>query len=120
MADVADLKILRKPRLKMPRSIRVGHRVYEVVRWEKKAALASGAMGDCREDPPVIRVSKDLKPFDTAEVLLHEIFHTGWGRLPERASEEEAVDTLAGHFAAVIADNPDLLPWLSANLKRTA
>jgi hypothetical protein len=106
--------------MRMPRSVRVGHRTYEIVSWNQQAAEAEGARGDCRAEPPVIRVSKGLKPFDRAEVLLHEVFHSCWRHLPsDGVSEEAAVTVLAENFAAVIGDNPGLIAWLSENLRRT-
>jgi hypothetical protein len=119
MADVVDLRVVRASS-RMPRSVKVGHRTFDILQWDKKAAEASGALGDCREDPPVIRVAKGLKPFDRAGVLLHEILHACWRHLPsDRVTEEEAVTTLADNLSAVIADNPDIIAWLSANLKRS-
>jgi hypothetical protein len=107
--------------MRMPRSVKVGHRIFEVVQWAEKAALAQGARGDCREEPPVIRVSKGLKPFDQAEVLIHEILHACWKHLPsDSVTEEEAVSILAENLAAVITDNPAIVAWLQENLKRTA
>lgn len=108
-----------KPRRqRMPRSVRVGHRLFEIVSWDASAAEAEGARGDCRDDPPVIRISNGLKPFDKAEVMLHEVFHACWRHLPsERVSEEAAVTVLAENFAQVWRENPKLVAWITDNLK---
>lgn len=104
---------------RMPRSVKVGHRLFEIVLWDKAAALAQGARGDCRDDPPVLRVSKGMKPFDRAEVLLHELLHACWRNLPsENVSEEAVVSVLSENLAGIIADNPNLISWLSENLRR--
>jgi len=104
--------------MRMPRSIRVAHRDFEVVAWTKTAAEKDGARGDCREDPPVIRISTGMKPFDRAEVMLHEVFHACWRQLPsDRVSEEAAVTVLAENFSQVWRDNPKLIEWISHSLK---
>jgi hypothetical protein len=101
-----------KPRaIKMPHSIRIGHRLYEMILWDRKPA--GNDRGHIIEDPPAIRISRDLKPFDRAETALHEIFHGCW-RLPtDTATEEDTVDMLAKNFSQVIRDNPKLMAWIA-------
>jgi hypothetical protein len=104
----------------MPRRVKVGHRFFEIIRWETKAADASKARGECQQEPPVIRIANYMKPFDKAEVMLHELGHACWGDRPtDGVSEENAVTWLAAGYAGVWADNPDLVAWISESLKRT-
>ena len=100
--------------MRMPRSIKVGHRRFEVISWQDKAAEAEEARGDCREEPPTIRIARSLTRPDKAETMIHEVLHACWrGLASENVAEEQAVSVLAEHFAQVWSDNPDLVAWLS-------
>jgi hypothetical protein len=111
MADVVYLKPQPKEAVRMPRSVRIGHRLYELILWDRKAAGPD--RGCIIEDPPAIRIGRDLKPFDRAEVALHEVFHGCWKLPSDTAKEEDAVDMLARNFSAVWRDNPKFVSWIS-------
>src|SRR5580704_17180888 len=104
--------------MRMPRSIKVGHRRFEVVSWDAKAAAAEDAFGDCRQEPPIIRIAKGRTPADRAEVMIHEILHLCWYGLPDKPEEESAVNYMGINLAQIYADNPDLIAWLSHCLAR--
>ena len=100
--------------MRMPRSIKVGHRRFEVINWDPKAANAEDAFGDCRQEPPVIRiVTKGRTPADRAEVMIHEILHLCWYGLPDKPEEESAVNYMGINLSQIWADNPDLVAWIS-------
>lgn len=105
--------------MRMPRSIKIGHRVFSIVPWSEKAADASGARGNCQLEPPVIRIATYLKPFDKAEVMLHEVLHALWGDMPaDGVSEEDAITRLAAGLSAAWVDNPNLIAWISDSLRK--
>ena len=104
--------------MRMPRSIKVAHRRYEVIGLRSEAARAQGINGDCKTEPPTIRVDRGLKPPDRAETMIHEVLHACWRHLPATTDEETAVTTLAENLAQVWADNPDLVAWISHCLAR--
>ncbi len=107
--------------MRMPRSIKVGHRRFEVINWDDKAAGAENAWGDCRTEPPTIRIAKGRTRPDRAETMIHEVLHACWIGLPsEKVSEEQVVTILATNLATVWADNPDLVEWISESLRVVA
>ena len=104
--------------MRMPRQVKVGHRIFSIVPWSTKAADAAGARGNCQQEPPIIRLATYLKPFDKAEVMIHELLHACWGDMvAEGVSEEDAVTKLASGFSGIWADNPDLVSWISESLR---
>lgn len=105
--------------MRMPHSVRVGHRLYELVSWEPAAADAEGALGDCRDEPPVIRINKGMTRPDRAATMLHELLHACWRRMPSKGVDEEmAVTVLAENLAQVWVDNPSLITWISECLSK--
>jgi hypothetical protein len=114
MADVVYLKPRSKTTVRMPRKVKVGHRIFSIVNWSEAAADASGALGNCQQDPPIIRIASHLKPFDKAGVMIHELGHACWiDRPTEGVSEEDAVSWLSAGYSGIWTNNPDLVEWIS-------
>jgi hypothetical protein len=114
---MARSSTLRAP-AELPSSIKVGHRNLSVVLVEDDTL--GDARGDFHNYRARIRVSNALIPADQAETMLHEILHACWsvGSAIPSQYEEIAVEMLAGGLAQIWADNPQLIGWISNNLRR--
>lgn len=116
---VAPVRLVVKRPVRMPRHIKIGHRTYEIVQWDRAAAVKAGADGDFCYDTATIRIAKGLQPTDQVEKVLHEVCHAVWqaddGALLD---EEHAVGMLSAGLTQVFYDNPDLVAWMSQRLKR--
>ena len=94
--------------------LRIGHLDY-TVRLFRDDEDQKGMWGDCCSHNLEIRLVRS-NPARQLEVLIHEIGHAAWDAygMPEKATEERAVLFIGGAFAAVIRNNPHLLPVLMA------
>jgi REP element-mobilizing transposase RayT len=101
--------------MELPKSVRVGHRDYAVVPWDRADAEDKEALGDCDHIHGVIRVRADLSAQESVRVLIHEVFHAMWhvGDLEKSAREEKAVSVLSFQWAAVLGQNPGLVAFMS-------
>lgn len=102
---------------KLPTRIKVGARDITIVMATPDEL--DGAYGDYLDDKQRIRLSSERLPQSQAETLIHEILHACW---PNRWSlvgdvEETFVSALAPSLANVWRDNPELVAWLSHNLR---
>ena len=66
-----------------------------------------------------IELADDLEGQEAVYGVIHETLHGIWehGGIPPRAREERVVTTLAWGLAAVLRDNPELLPHLNDRLQ---
>lgn len=103
----------------LPKSVKVGYRVYRVEGWPHNEARASARWGETDRMNFVIRVQVDgLPPRQVAETLLHEILHCVYGVWPiyEKHDEEEIVVAMSAGLATVMVDNPEVFAWIAEAL----
>lgn len=55
-----------------------------------------------------------LAPALEADTTLHELLHAAWSvaGLPDKATEEQAINSLTPIILCILRDNPDLVRWL--------
>lgn len=105
----------------LPKSVKVGYRVYPIEDWAPAVAEAAGRDGECHRPQGVIRVRTDFDPQYVAEVLLHEVLHAGYdmGGLKAEDDEERVVTVLTCQIMQIWRDNPDLVEFVSRTFRPT-
>lgn len=103
--------------LKLPKALRIGYRDYAVEPMPATEGAARGLLGECLNDPGIIRVREELSDQERAHILLHETLHAAWylGSLPD-AKEEHTITVLARQLVSIFASNPQLLEFMSQSL----
>ena len=97
----------------MPKSVKVGPLVYEIVR--KPKALMGNDLGLCKFDQLEIWMRCRLKASKSREIVWHEITHActhpsvNDGNLH---TDEQFVENVSLALLAVIRDNPQLVEYL--------
>lgn len=101
--------------MNLPYTLKIGYRDYAVDYLPTAVAVAGAMLGQCDTRIPEISVREGLTDLDTAQVLLHELFHAIWdsGCLHTmEPTEETVVSVLSNGFMQVWRDNPDLREFL--------
>jgi hypothetical protein len=104
---------------KRPKDLRVLGREFTVVTGTEEAM--PDCYGDLHPHTRVIRIRDDVKGFDEVDTVLHELMHgVRWcqGRQYQGEVEEDWVTTLATGLTHVLRDNPALLRWIAATLRK--
>ena len=108
-----------------PASVRVFGRLYGI-RFVDQLVNDDGdqLLGLCDKNALTIWVLTGQHPFEEADTVLHEILHAVYDVLqmdPEVDCDEESVASkFASGIMGVLADNPDLFPYIQAALSRQA
>lgn len=102
----------------LPTSIRVGFRHYTVIKWDQTDSFMTGSMGDHCSLQCKIRIANGLNPAQTANTLLHEVFHAcyHYAELMDKDGEERIVSGMSNVLCQVWQDNPELIAFLDAAL----
>ncbi len=101
--------------VKLPRSVRVGHRTYKIAAWPHKEANPANKYGECSSQEGIIRVDTYYSIEQVRDTLLHEIMHAiyrEWG-LQDEDKEERTVATMATALTQVMADSPECRKWFA-------
>lgn len=95
-------------------SLKIDHRTIRIEAMEHSDI----ACGYFLDHEGLIQIDHTIQPEQQADTLIHEVLHAIWRSrgLPDRATEEEAVNRLASGLATVLRDNPDLPLWLEQAL----
>jgi hypothetical protein len=95
----------------LPRRVKVGHYLYTVQVKE----LTSDAWGYCDVGSHIIEIDQSQTADRLLEVVLHEITHaiSDVFGVRDKTTEEAAVTAFGKGWAAVLLDNPSVLPWLA-------
>ncbi len=101
-----------------PASIRIGYRDYDVVELPAREGEGEGIYGRHSAFLNRIEVRADVKPFERADTLLHEVLHGVWqmADLPKK-DEERCVTLISRGLTQVIRDNPHLIAYLQDALQ---
>lgn len=102
----------------LPKSLRIGYRVYSVEEYDAELADAAGDLGECNKSIARIRVKlAGLDRAEIANVLLHELFHGIWrDRDLDPSYEEPVITALVNGFLSVWKDEPELIRFISESL----
>lgn len=105
--------------MSLPKSVKVGYRTYQVTPSPQQATSIQREYNGlhCLERG-VIEIEPSLDDVHKAQVFLHELLHACWavGCVPDE-DEERAVSILARMLTQVFQDNPDVISWISKNVK---
>ncbi len=104
---------------KLPATMRFGGNEYVI----EKATIPEHRNNWGEIDSHKHKISIDLAAPNgqrLAETVLHEALHGIWGdrHLPNNTQEEQAVEQLASGIIAMFIDNPWMLSWLQAALRK--
>ena len=107
--------------MKLPRKLKVGHRVYTVQQPPAAWIEETGNHGLCDTDAHVLTVARHPNTRQRANTLLHETLHAVFEAANLRSTavdrhEELIVSALANGLCDVLADNPALLAALRDGL----
>jgi hypothetical protein len=102
--------------VKIPSSVKIGYRSYEIKHWDMLEANNCDAWGMCDNTNAIIWVCTDLQPRVVVDTLLHEIMHAIWYYmgLDEKHGEEPVVHRLGTGLTQVFCDNPTLVRWIDS------
>ena len=109
----------------LPKKIKVLSRDYVVQEMSDKKIGEGIYSGTCNSDTAIITISAEYPSQKQACTLIHELLHAvvnemGMTNVPNlekfEISEETIVNTLANGLAAVIRDNPLLIPAIQKGL----
>jgi len=102
----------------LPKSIRVGYRDYTIEDWPVHKSSGEGKIGSCDRDNAVIKICTAYGPAQSAECLLHEVFHAAYymGVLDPGDNEERTVSVLGNIMTQVWRDNPEFVAFMSESL----
>lgn len=84
----------------------------------RKFSDKEGTIGHCFYQKALIEVSSEQTPFNTRDILLHEIMHAilvrqgHVGKCFGNSTEEKFVNALASGVVSVLQDNTELALWL--------
>lgn len=100
-----------------PRRVRINGEDF-AIRY-RKFRPAEHAIGQCQYKKALIEVSSEQTPFNTRDILLHEIMHAllvKQGHVGQcfdnYSTEEKYVNALASGVVSVLQDNTELALWL--------
>lgn len=99
--------------VKLPKSVRIGHRNYTIVHWRPAQSAGRGAYGECSLPEAEIRVDTSSGIEKARETLLHEILHAiyyEWA-MQDEDKEERIVATYATAITTAMVMNPELRKW---------
>ena len=104
-------------KVKIPKRIKVGFRVFTIEDWHHEMARRAGLWGECDHNESTIRVDTSAGPVQTMETLLHELMHASWNiagaDYVKEPSEEYLVSMQSAGLTAVLLDNPDLIRFIN-------
>lgn len=92
----------------------------------RKFAPSENAIGQCVYKKALIEVGAGQTPFNTRDILLHEIMHAllvkqgHIGKCFGDSTEEKFVNALASGVISVLQDNLDLALWLIEPVNKEA
>lgn len=97
-------------------------RTYEVTYPDQ---VAGDYLGLTNHEHHTIEVKGNQPPLEEADTLVHEIFHVLWHHMGltgdlDDTLEERIVRAMATAMTAALQDNPKLLDYLKASLKKEA
>ena len=104
----------------LPASVKVGAWIYQIETWPIPEAEEVGKWGICSNAQRRIQISESCDRKQAAQTLLHEILHAiafVWG-CKRDDSEERLVGAIGEALSAVWHDNPEVMRWIGAGLKR--
>jgi len=114
--------------MNLPKKIKVLSVDYTIETATEREKGENGFLGNCSCDKNMIKIRKDVTPQKQTALLIHELMHAiffemgMWpvGKDPLEKfeiSEETMVTTFSNGLAAVIRDNPGLMPAIQKGLK---
>lgn len=119
--DSGDLPCVGSETLAPQRPIRVKilHLDFQILWKDHRYEQMTGNIGQTNWQTQEIWLSREHSPEKVVEVLLHEVFHMiaeamGIG---SNTRNESWVTQFAIGLAAVVRDNPDLMPWMSETIR---
>jgi len=103
----------------MPKSVRVGYRVYRFVPITTLETMEKGISGQARVIRGEMGIVNELPAAKMVNTAMHEIMHCIWflNGLSDGADEEDAVDMMANGMCALMLDNPKLFAWMKKILE---
>ena len=104
----------------LPTQVKVGAWVYTIERWDSTEAAGTRSFGHCSTNEKRIKVDTMWGTKKAAHTLFHEILHAVYYErgVEEKDPEERLVASLADGLAGVWHDNPEVMRWVGAGLKR--
>lgn len=112
--------------MNLPKKIKILSRDFVVEEMSEKEIGEGSYAGTCFCDKGIIKVSAEFSSQKQAAVLIHELLHAVWnemgitsvsGHETIQITEEKVVTRLANGLAAVVRDNPALMPAIQKGLK---
>jgi len=112
--------------MKLPKKIKVLSRDYTVRSMTDHEASDSQAFGKCDRDNALILIAPSLSGQIKPTALLHELIHAiifemgiykAFDEGDKVVTEEDITTIMANGLAAVIRDNPGLMPDIQKGLK---
>jgi hypothetical protein len=102
--------------VKLPPSIRIGFRTYDVTRIPDDAETDSGdALLGRHRWQGEIGINLAVSPEEIVNSVIHEVLHgivDVYNFPVDKTDEEEYVRQLCGPLTALIRDNPDVIKWM--------
>ena len=106
----------RAPVARMPKSVNIGAHVYKIHKVKELLADGEPAHGMLDDGDCVIHLTTGMSKTKAQEVILHEILHALFYRLPHESdtmTEEDFVGHTAPNLLSVLQTNPQLVKYLT-------
>lgn len=109
--------------MNLPKQIKVGWKVFQVVEWDPVGAAVARRYGECDHLRSEIRIDVTHGAMQAAETLLHECLHAAWflagvdeSSKDGKHSEEYMVLHHASWLTTLFVDNPDFLDFFKSSI----
>jgi hypothetical protein len=106
--------------MKLPKSVKVGAWIYQIEQWDSTEAAGAERFGQCSTNNKTIKVDPLWGYKKAANTLLHEVVHAVYyeWNCQKDDPEERVVGCFSDGLTAVWHDNPGVMRWIGAGLRR--